>query len=260
MRNVYFSILAFVFFGNSYAAPLYSGLWGIEEELNGKPGRGVQVEQQDAVTVISYYGYRNNGTSVFYQATSLIKDEKYFDADLIEYKNGPAIAGDIKIGEFAQNIGNVKISFNSADEGVITLPGEKDKKIKKLILSSNRDKFNHNFNAISIAADGSGGFSSSANYKLNLIDGDFRLRIGNDSGFCDYIGSFVDKGGEISSVGYQACGPTTIGVNLFYKIDNLFIDRHGNLNFKISNNLKNRPDEQFEMTNPLVVFGVCTDC
>lgn len=260
MRNIYFSLLALVFFGNSYAAPLYSGLWGIEEELNGKPGRGVQIEQQDAVTVISYYGYRNNGTSVFYQATSLIEDEKHFAADLIEYKNGPAIAGDIKIGEFAQNIGAVNITFTSANEGIITLPGEKNKKIKKLILSSSKDKYNHNFKAISIPADGSGDFSSSVNYKLALTDGSFRLRVGTDSGFCDYIGNFVDKGGEISSVGYQACGPTSIGVNLYYKISNLFIDRHGNLNFKISNNLKTRPDDEFEMVNPLFVFGVCTDC
>lgn len=43
-----------------------NGLWGINAELNGSPGRGFQIEVENETVVLTYYGYRPDGSSAFF--------------------------------------------------------------------------------------------------------------------------------------------------------------------------------------------------
>ncbi|PYE74861.1 hypothetical protein DFQ15_1232 [Xylophilus ampelinus] len=106
------------------------GLWGISAELNGSPGRGFQIEVENEVAVLSYYGYRADGSSVFYSAVGPIKDNR-FSAPLMEYRGGTPLGAGFRNGTEAGSPGTVTLDFRTGKSGTITLPGESPKAVVK---------------------------------------------------------------------------------------------------------------------------------
>lgn len=79
---------------SSFSATPLSGMWSFDGELTGKPGRGFQIDSQgSALLIISYFGYRTDGSALFLQAHGPREDNGDFSADLVEYQGGTVLGG-----------------------------------------------------------------------------------------------------------------------------------------------------------------------
>ena len=106
------------------------GTWAIDEEVNGKPGRGFQIDVQNDVLVLYFYGYEQNGESTYWLAAGRIPDgSDELTADLGEYEGGMAFGDPIKNATYLGSRGKVTIRFTNRTEGEICLPNESCKAI-----------------------------------------------------------------------------------------------------------------------------------
>jgi hypothetical protein len=65
LRSMVFFFLMFPMLPALAVTP-QNGAWSIDPENNGQPGRGFQLETQNSVLVLTFYGYDNTGNSTFY--------------------------------------------------------------------------------------------------------------------------------------------------------------------------------------------------
>lgn len=108
-----------------------AGLWSIDSENNGQPGRGFQVEVENDTMVLSYYGYRADGSSVFYLASGAYANNQ-FNAQLMEYQGGVPIGSNTpKNATTKGSPGTINIAFTSGTQGTVTFPGETPKAVTK---------------------------------------------------------------------------------------------------------------------------------
>lgn len=107
-----------------------SGVWVIEAEENGRPGRGFQLDVENEVVIFYYNGYRADGSSVFYIAFGPIKNN-VFSSALREFRGGTVMGSPRKDATELASPGNVSITFSSGMRGLITFPGEAAKAITK---------------------------------------------------------------------------------------------------------------------------------
>lgn len=106
------------------------GIWGVDSENNGLPGRGFQIEAENEIIVFTYFGYRPDGTSVFYYAAGPITNNT-FTASLLDLHSGTTFGGPYKTAALHPPVGNVTISFTSGLHGTITFPGDGPRPISK---------------------------------------------------------------------------------------------------------------------------------
>lgn len=107
-----------------------SGVWVIDSETNGSPGRGFQLDVENEIAIFYYNGYRPDGTSVFYISSGPIKNN-VFTAALKEYRGGTSLGSAYKPATEAGSPGNVTITFRGGFKGTMQLPGESPKAITK---------------------------------------------------------------------------------------------------------------------------------
>lgn len=189
-----------------------SGLWVFDEENNGKPGRGFQIDRQENdIVVVSYYGYRNDGTAVFYQATGSMSNGK-LQANLLEYKNGRQISGEGSSAEVAQNLGEMQIEFSTENIGVVKLPGQSSKTISLYGFSKNNARLANSFKVtlmdLSLLADGgivSMPIPRSGIMKFFSTKDKLSFTLVGDEGTCFYEGNLTYVGGKFESLGYGDC-------------------------------------------------------
>ena len=125
------------------------GLWSIGGELNGKPGRGLQIDRQSGETVIvSYFGYRADGAATFFQAVGKITDGKTLDADLVEYMNGKALGGKAQDAQEARVVGRMRLEFSTSTSGTVSLPGEAPRSFARYAFEDTRGRLNNRFQAV----------------------------------------------------------------------------------------------------------------
>jgi len=106
------------------------GTWAIDEEVDGKPGRGFQMDVQNDVLVLYFYGYEPTGRSSFWLAAGrLAAGSDVLTADLGEYAGGMAFGDPRKSATYLGSRGTVTIRFVDRDHGEICLPGEACKAI-----------------------------------------------------------------------------------------------------------------------------------
>lgn len=115
-----------------------AGVWTIDSEENGKPGRGFQLDVENGVAIFYYNGYRGDGSSVFYMAFGPI-NYGMFVAPLREYRGGTVMGGARRDAAEAGSPGNVSIAFTSGMRGQITFPGEQPKSISKFNYGHGKD-------------------------------------------------------------------------------------------------------------------------
>jgi len=107
------------------------GLWAVDEENTGQAGRGFQIEVENEIMVLTYYGYRADGSSVFYLAAGPVVGNSFSGA-LTEYQNGKALGTTGQPASAIGSAGTVYAIFTSGQHGTITFPGESPKAISKL--------------------------------------------------------------------------------------------------------------------------------
>jgi hypothetical protein len=119
-------------FGGSAVASLpitpSDGLWVIDTENNGQPGRGFQIVVQSGVMVLTFYGYRSDGSAQWYLSAGSLSNSS-FSGTLDEYVGGMAFGGTYTAAHMTQSAGTVGITFTDSTHGRITLPGESAKNI-----------------------------------------------------------------------------------------------------------------------------------
>lgn len=107
-----------------------AGLWAIDAEKNGEPGRGFTIEVRNGVLVLTVFAYDASGGDAFYQAAGAMTGNN-FTGTLNYYRNGTSLGGTFKSAVLAGSAGTVTIDFTSATQGTITLPGESAKTFSK---------------------------------------------------------------------------------------------------------------------------------
>jgi hypothetical protein len=116
-------------YGQAAVTPT-TGLWAIDAEVNGQPGRGFTIEVINGTLVLTVFGYDGSGSDAFYQAAGSLSGST-FSAPLNYYRNGTALGGTFKSASLAGTAGTVTMSFSDANHGTITLPGESAKAFSK---------------------------------------------------------------------------------------------------------------------------------
>lgn len=107
-----------------------SGIWQIDSETNGSPGRGFTIDVENEVMFFTYYGYRADGSSLFYVAAGPIISNT-FTGDLLDVQGGTTLGAAYRPAILAPSPGKVALTFTSGKHGAMTLPGESPKAISK---------------------------------------------------------------------------------------------------------------------------------
>lgn len=110
--------------------PAKAGLWAVESEINGQPGRGLQIETQNGVMVVTVYGYDAAGKGTFYLASGSLANDA-FSAPLKTYRGGRSFGGVMRSATEAGTAGTLSLKFTSDTGGEVTFPGESPKRIRK---------------------------------------------------------------------------------------------------------------------------------
>jgi hypothetical protein len=107
-----------------------SGLWIIDEENNGAPGRGFQLDTQNATLVLTFYGYDGLGDAAWWLASgAFAAGSNELTMDLGAYEGGMAFGDPPKDATYLGSDGTVTIRFDSVTSGEICLPAEPCKSI-----------------------------------------------------------------------------------------------------------------------------------
>ena len=125
------AISKFNFFGGAVpsVSPL-NGLWAIDSERNGQPGRGFQIEERGGLLVLTFYGYSASGSASWHLASGRMNGNT-FTGELVDYRGGTVLGGAYMPATPSGSAGTVVVTFTSNAKGTITLPGEPPKAISK---------------------------------------------------------------------------------------------------------------------------------
>lgn len=107
-----------------------SGVWLIDNETKGSPGRGFQIDVENETIIFYYNGYRADGTSVFYVAFGPLRNNVFTGA-LQEFRGGTVLGGVTRVATETISPGNVTLTFIGGLRGTMQLPGETLKNISK---------------------------------------------------------------------------------------------------------------------------------
>ncbi len=106
------------------------GTWAIDQENNGKPGRGFQMDVQNDVLVLYFYGYEKTGESTYWLAAGKLNPGfNEVTMDLGTYEGGMAFGDAFKNATYLGPDGTVTVRFTSNTTGEICLPTESCKAI-----------------------------------------------------------------------------------------------------------------------------------
>ncbi|GKS85709.1 hypothetical protein AVMA1855_16175 [Acidovorax sp. SUPP1855] len=200
------------------------GIWGFEGEVDGRPGRSLQIDtQQGRAMVVTYVGYRPDGSSLFLQASGQrAENETAFTGDLHEYRNGPRLGGGLSNGEEASNLGAMHITFDSATTGTVTLPGDTPRRIRRFQYEDLTARFNQTYRTRYLR--GNSVRVGDLRLQLQARDGQFKMRhdSGDGTDGCNYSGSYQLAGRSLVSSGTYLCdGSMETGdyTNFVFEVD-----------------------------------------
>ncbi|CAN7602249.1 hypothetical protein LJR129_004513 [Acidovorax sp. LjRoot129] len=232
VKNVLAGIVAGSLSLPSIAVLPESGMWAIGAELNGKPGRGIQVDSQGGKTLIlTYFGYRPDGTATFMQASGQLQGGKSFTGDLVEFKNGRALAGPVRDGETAGVVGPISVTFESATDGVVSLPGEQPQKLVRFRFEDFHQRLDRSFSVVtfgSLATITPGYMAMKATADALTIEHVFTNQTNK---VCTFSGDLVQVGTGFNSAGKRECNFEFSAPR--YRIENLQVDEFGMLSGRI---------------------------
>lgn len=116
-------------FGLLSFTPLTGG-WVIDDENTGGPGRGMQIEVQNNVLVLSFYGFDESGAAQWWIAAGgLESGSNELTMELQEFENGKIFGGPTDSAVASGVAGQVTLRFSDFNKGEICLPDESCKSI-----------------------------------------------------------------------------------------------------------------------------------
>jgi hypothetical protein len=100
-----------------------AGVWIVQSELDGKPGRGMGIDVQNDIFVMQMYAYESSGQPTFYLAVGPMVNNEV-TTSLNRYVGGRYFGGPARSGTQEKTVGQVKMRFTSGVTGYATFPGE----------------------------------------------------------------------------------------------------------------------------------------
>lgn len=211
---------------SSFAADPLPGMWSFDGELTGRPGRGFQIDVQEGnLLILSYFGYRTDGSSLFMQASGFRQGSE-FEADLVEYRGGTVVGGSHQDGETAQVLGRVKATFDTSTSGSIALPGEPPKPVRRFRFEDHSARFNNQFQYMTYQARRAGyGYEYAL---MSAKDGLFSMIVSAspNRSRCVYSGTYELSGNGIRSNGTKTCDDP-LSAPVPYRAENMVVDNNG---------------------------------
>ena len=199
-----------------------SGIWVIDAELTGKPGRGMQIEVQDGVLVFTYFGYKANGSPTFYLGSGPLANNS-FQATLSEYGNGTAVGGVFTDAAEIGSPGTVSLAFTSSTKGTMTLPGEPEKSISRGTFSDMSRLINRTFAGQTYGINSF--VSDSTLFKFQVGNGVMKLeRVALFTGTCSFDGTYTTAGATLNAVGTYQCSDFSNGA---FQATGISVDDNG---------------------------------
>jgi len=215
----------------SWGALPESGMWSFDDELDGKPGRGLQIDRQGGSTVIvTYFGYRPDGSAMFLQASGKLANDRLFRGDLMEFRNGRTVGGPPHSAEPDRYHGEIKIDFANTTSGTVQLPNDGARSISRFVFENNLHWFKNEFrimigpNKQAIARFDINGDRMKLTYESQAMDGPDS----STAGSCAFDGSFQRSGRGYRSEGTLVCTGNLIYTGAF-RIEDLAVDEYGAL-------------------------------
>ncbi|AVS79828.1 hypothetical protein C8244_01045 [Paracidovorax avenae] len=211
---------------------LQTGMWSFDDELNGRPGRSLQIENLpgSGVLIVSYLGYRADGSSMFLQGattTDMVQLRDYA-IPLKEFRNGPVIGGSVTPGQEAASVGTAQLVLGSTS-GTITLPGDTPRRISRYRYEDHTVRFGKAFDGGQYLSPYPPG--GSVAIKLDARNGVFRmdtLSRGNNQN-CQYQGSYELAGDGITTYGSMNCSTDNGGTGSTIRTGYFTVDANGML-------------------------------
>lgn len=229
------------------------GMWAIGDEADGKPGRGIQLDRQGGKTLIfTYFGYREDGSATFMQASGQLTGGNTFAGELVEFKNGRALGGAARSGETAKVVGPIAVTFNSTTTGTITLPGESPQKFGRFQFENNLEGLqNRRFAA---ATAGPFAYLNPAEVLLDLQGNILRMELnwGQPQHTCTHTGDLTPAGKGFRSQGVVSCSYENSPTR--YRIEDLQVDEYGMLSARLYQGSEETIVSQPQLVN---ITGVC---
>ncbi len=229
------------------------GMWAIGDEADGKPGRGIQLDRQGGKTLIfTYFGYREDGSATFMQASGQLVGGKTFVGELVEFKNGRALGGAARSGEIAKVVGPMAVTFNSTTTGTITLPGEPPQKFGRFQFESNLEGLQNRWFAAATA--GPFAYLNAAEVLLDLQGEMLRMELnwGQPKNTCTHTGDLIPAGKGFRSQGVVSCNYENSPTR--YRIEDLQVDEYGMLSARLYRGSEETIVSQPQLIN---ITGVC---
>lgn len=111
------------FFSLAHAFVPEPGLWIVDAENTGRPGRGFFIDTQGSTVVLSVYAYTSDRDAQWYQAAGTLSNNQV-TGTLDIFEGGTAFGQPYQAAVHLGSVGNVSLKFNSPTAGTIQFPGE----------------------------------------------------------------------------------------------------------------------------------------
>jgi hypothetical protein len=135
LKRLLLFALGFFLVPAALAVTPQAGLWLVDSEIRYEPGRGFQIDVQGGTLVLTFYGYRTDGTAQWYYASGPYAKDT-FTGTLAQFEGGMAFGMPYVAAHSAGAAGNVTLTFSDSSHGQITLPGESPKSISRFVFGS----------------------------------------------------------------------------------------------------------------------------
>lgn len=128
-----------------------NGTWVVEDELTGKPGRGIALDVQGDTVILQLFHYRADGQPTFHMGSAIYQSKgpgsraSVATIPLRQYRGGRSLGGAASTAELEAEAGNAMVEFYSPplesgaidrnvwwSQGLLQLPGEPPVKIRRL--------------------------------------------------------------------------------------------------------------------------------
>ncbi|GKT01147.1 hypothetical protein AVKW3434_17180 [Acidovorax sp. SUPP3434] len=127
--------------------------------------------------VVNYVSHRPDGSSLFLQTGGVrAEGQTAFSGDLREFRKGPVPGGAQGHGEEAADLGQMRIAFDSATTGTVTLPGDTPRRIARFQYENHTARFNQNYRSRNIGSTSVMGYPTALSFSAR--DGQFRFVYG----------------------------------------------------------------------------------
>ena len=228
-----------------------SGMWAVNGEVTGKPGRGLQIDAQGGRNlIVTYFGYREDGSSMFLQASGPRQDDGTFTAELVEFQGGKALGAPVRDGQVRKVVGSISIAFYTATTASVTLPGEAPARMTRFQYEDHTARFNREGRyAISYALSTFGSLIP-ATVTFKLENGNFYMsRYNSELDTCEYRGLYEPAGRGIQAQGFVNCKQATSSSSDWFWTEEMEVDEQGSYRAVIWRNIFN-PSVEYH-------YGLC---